>query len=94
MLEAVRSRLNEGHEIGTRIRYHSQQQRVCSALGDSAAALAQLEQARALAQYRQYRQSRAQSQHLRTRLELEHMYRYRAGVAQGRSSRPGPLATR
>lgn len=94
LLEAVRLRLNEGHEIGARIRYHSQQQRVCSALGDPAAALAQLEQARALAQYRQYRQSRAQSQHLRTRLELEHMYRYRAGVAQGRASRPGSLQTR
>ncbi len=94
MLEAVRSRLNEGHEIGSRIRYHSQQQRVCSALGDAAAALAHLEQARALAQYRQYRQSRAQSQHLRTRLELEHMYRYRTGTTQGRASRPGSLRTR
>ena len=94
VLEALRQRLGEGHELGVRIRFHSQQQRVCLALGDAAGALDHQEQARVLAQYRQYRQARAQSLHLRTRLELEHMYRYRAGVAQGRNSRPGPLTSR
>jgi len=90
-LALVGAQLEEGHEIGVRIRYHSQSQRVHTALGDPGAALAHLEQARLLAQYRQYRQARAQSRYLRTRLELEHMYRYRAGAAQGRSSRPGAL---
>lgn len=93
-LEALHERLREGHEIGVRIRYHEQQQRVCNARADPASELVHLERARSLAQYLQYRQSRAQSQHLRTRLELEHMYRYRAGVAQGRNSRPGSLASR
>jgi hypothetical protein len=94
MLDALHERLREGHEIGVRIGYHTQRQRVFSAQGNPASALAHLEQARSLAQYLQYRQSRAQSQHLRARLELEHMYRYRAGAAQGRSSRPGGLASR
>lgn len=84
-LDAVAASLNEGHEIGVRIRYHSQLQRVLSARGDHEAALSHFEQARTLAQYRQYRQARAQSRFLRARLELEHLYRFRADTA-GRSS--------
>jgi hypothetical protein len=78
LLGAVGERLDDGHELGARIRYHSQLQRVLAARGDSAEALGHFERARSLAQYRQYRQARAQSRFLRARLELEHLYRYRA----------------
>jgi hypothetical protein len=83
LLDAVAQRLNSGHELGARIRWHAQMQRVLSAKGDSVGALSQLEQARALAQYRQYRQAHAQSRYLRTRLELEHLYRMRPGSRAG-----------
>jgi hypothetical protein len=91
-LDIVGARLNEGHEIASRIRYHGQMQRVLGANGEAAASLEQLEKARVLAQFRQYRQSLAQSRYLRVRLELEHMYRFRPG-GRSRSSRPGPLST-
>jgi hypothetical protein len=78
LLHSVGKHLNDGHELGARIRYHSQLQRVLAARGDSMAALEHFERARTLAQYRQYRQSRAQSRFLRARLELEHLYRFRA----------------
>ncbi len=92
LLHAVGERLDEGHEIGARIHYHSQLQRVLAARGDSAAALGHFERARSLAQYRQYRQARAQSRFLRARLELEHLYRYRADTtAAGQPSQPGAL---
>jgi hypothetical protein len=73
----VGTRLGEGHEIGARIRWHSQLQRVLMARGEPTLALKHLEHARTLAQFRQYRQSRAQSRFLRARLELEHLYRFR-----------------
>jgi hypothetical protein len=76
-LALVAERLDDGHEIGARLRYHDHLHRAHLAQGDSAAALAEGERARQLAAYRQYRQSKAQSQHLRTRLELEHLHRYR-----------------
>jgi len=76
-LGLVAQRLDEGHEIGARLRYHDHLHRVRLAEGDLPAALAEIDRARALAAYRQYRQSKAQSMHLRTRLELEHLYRYR-----------------
>lgn len=82
MLEQVARRLDAGHELGARIRWHAQMQRALAALGDKAGALDQQERARALAQYRQYRQAHAQSRYLRARLELEHMYRYRASAAR------------
>jgi hypothetical protein len=92
LLQTVGERLDDGHELGARIRYHSQLQRVLAARGDSVSALAHFERARSLAQYRQYRQARAQSRFLRARLELEHLYRYRADAADaGRSSQPGAL---
>jgi len=91
-LDQVAARLNTGHEIGARIRYHAQMQRTLIAQGDPVGALAQLEQARTLAQYRQYRQARAQSRFLRTRLELEHLYRYRGNAERGPTpSQPGSL---
>jgi tetratricopeptide (TPR) repeat protein len=88
----VGRQLGDGHEIGVRIRYHSQLQRVLAARGDSVAALEHLERARTLAQFRQYRQARAQSRFLRARLELEHLYRYRAETNGARHSRPAPLS--
>ena len=91
LLQAVGRQLNDGHEIGVRIRYHSQLQRVMAAQGDSAAAQDQFDRARALAQFRQYRQQRAQSRFLRARLELEHLYRYRAETNGARLTRPGAL---
>jgi tetratricopeptide (TPR) repeat protein len=91
LLQRVGDRLNDGHEIGVRIRYHSQLQRVMAAQGDSAAALDQFDRARALAQYRQYRQARAQSRFLRARLELEHLYRFRAETNGARLTRPAVL---
>jgi len=91
-LEIVAARLDDGHEIGARIRYHWLMQRVLRSAGDSAGALDQLDRARQLVQYRQYRQSRAQSRFLRTRLELEHLYRFRGSGARGTPSRPGPLS--
>ena len=69
-------------ELGARIRYHSQLQRVFSAEGDAGAALAQIERARALAQYRQ---AHAQSRYLRARLEQERLYRFR-GSGTGAAS--------
>jgi len=91
-LDRVAARLNTGHEIGARIRYHAQMQRALEAVGDHAGALVQLEQARTLAQYRQYRQARAQSRFLRTRLELEHLYRYGGSADRGPTpSRLGAL---
>ena len=78
VLQTVGDRLDDGHELGARIRYHSQLQRVLAARGDSVSALDHFECARSLAQCRQYRQARAQSRFLRARLELEHLYRYRA----------------
>jgi tetratricopeptide (TPR) repeat protein len=91
-LERVAARLNTGHEIGARIRYHAQMQRALVAVGDPLGALAQLEQARTLAQHRQYLQARAQSRFLRTRLELEHLHRYRAKADRGATpSQPGSL---
>jgi hypothetical protein len=91
LLQAVGERLDAGHELGARIRYHSQLQRVLAARGDSVSALDHFERARSLAQYRQYRQARAQSRFLRARLELEHLYRYRADTAAGLVSQPGAL---
>lgn len=92
LLQTVGERLDDGHELGARIRYHSQLQRVLAARGDSVGALAHFERARSLAQYRQYRQARAQSRFLRARLELEHLYRYRADAADAsRPSQPGAL---
>jgi hypothetical protein len=73
LLRAVGERLDDGHELGARIRYHAQLQRVLAAGGDSSGALVHFERARSLAQYRQYRQSRAQSRFLRARLEFEHL---------------------
>lgn len=84
-LAEVGARLNAGHELGARIRYHSQLQRVFSAEGDAGAALAQIERARALAQYHQFRQAHAQSRCLRARLEQEHLYRFR-GSGTGAAS--------
>ncbi len=81
LLRAVGERLDGGHELGVRIRYHSQLQRVLAAQGDSVAALDHVERARSLAQFRQYRQARAQSRFLRARLELEHLYRFRADTS-------------
>jgi hypothetical protein len=78
-LRTVGLRLGEGHELGARIRWHSQLQRVLMARGEPTLALQHLEHARALAQFRQYRQARAQSRFLRARLELEHLYRFRPG---------------
>ena len=72
-------------ELGARIHYHSQLQRVFSAEGDAGAALAQIERARALAQYRQFRQAHAQSRYLRARLEQERLYRFR-GSGTGAAS--------
>lgn len=93
LLTTVGERLDDGHELGARIRYHSQLQRVLAARGDSATALLHFERARTLAQYRQYRQARAQSRFLRARLELEHLYRYRAEAsAAWPSTQPGGLA--
>jgi tetratricopeptide (TPR) repeat protein len=93
LLQAVGERLDDGHELGARIRYHSQLQRVLAARGDSVAALDHFERARSLAQYRQYRQARAQSRFLRARLELEHLYRYRADTsAAGPPSQHGALS--
>lgn len=80
-LAHVAVRLDEGHELGARIRWHTLAERVRARQGDTAGALAALQQARALGQFRHYRQARAQSQFLRTRLELEHLYRYRGGAA-------------
>jgi tetratricopeptide (TPR) repeat protein len=91
LLQTVGRELDDGHEIGVRIRYHSQLQRVMAAQGDSAAALDQFDRARALAQYRQYRQARAQSRFLRARLELEHLYRFRAETRGARLTRPAAL---
>jgi hypothetical protein len=91
LLDAVASRLNEGHELSARIRFHSQMQRVLTLEGDSVGALAQLERARTIAQYRQYRQAHSQSRYLRARLELEHMYRFRPGARKAGISRPGAL---
>ena len=93
LLATVGERLGDGHEIGVRIRYHSQWQRVLTALGDNAAALGHLEQARTAAQFRQYRQAHAQSRFLRTRVELEHLYRYRgeAPKIEWRASQAGAL---
>jgi hypothetical protein len=88
LLHAVGERLDDGHELGARIRYHSQLQRVLAARGDSAAALVHFDRARSLAQYRQYRQSRAQSRFLRARLELEHLYRYRTEASAAWPSPP------
>jgi hypothetical protein len=94
LLHAVGERLDDGHELGARIRYHSQLQRVLAARGDSVSALDHFGRARSLAQYRQYRQARAQSRFLRARLELEHLYRYRADAADaGRPSQPGALGS-
>jgi hypothetical protein len=87
-LAVVAQRLDDGHEIGARLRYHDHLHRVHLARGEVAAALAEAERVRSLAAYRQYRQSKAQSQHLRTRLELEHLYRYRGGTATGRGAAP------
>jgi tetratricopeptide (TPR) repeat protein len=78
-LRTVGQRLGEGHEIGARIRWHSQLQRVLKARGEPTLALQHFEHARVLAQFRQYRQARAQSRFLRARLELEHLYRFRPG---------------
>jgi hypothetical protein len=80
LLESVGQQLGEGHELGARIRWHSQLHRVLATQGHAREALRHFEQARALAQFRQYRQARAQSRFLRARLELEHLYRFRAGV--------------
>jgi hypothetical protein len=79
-LRIVGTRLGEGHEIGARIRWHSQLQHVLMARGEPTLALKHLEHARSLAQFRQYRQARAQSRFLRARLELEHLYRFRPGA--------------
>jgi tetratricopeptide (TPR) repeat protein len=79
-LHTVGLHLGEGHEIGARIRWHSQLQHVLRARGEPTQALEHLEHARTLAQYRQYRQARAQSRFLRARLELEHLYRFRPGT--------------
>ena len=40
LLQTVGDRLDDGHELGARIRYHSQLQRVLAARGDSVSALA------------------------------------------------------
>ncbi len=93
LLQTVGERLDDGHELGARIRYHSQLQRVLAARGDNVSALDHFERARSLAQFRQYRQARAQSRFLRARLELEHLYRFRADTnsASWPASQPGVL---
>jgi tetratricopeptide (TPR) repeat protein len=94
-LDAVAARVGEGHELGARIRVHTQLQQVLAADGDAVQALAHSEHARQLGRMRQYRQARAQSQWLRVRLEVEHMYRFRPGAKRdGGNSRPGALGPR
>jgi hypothetical protein len=91
-LDVVGAKLDHGHEVGVRIRYHWLMQRALKETGDLAGALDQFDKARSIMQYRQYRQARAQSRFLRTRLELEHLYRFRGSGARGTPSRPGPLS--
>jgi hypothetical protein len=95
LLDQVAARIGEGHELGVRVRLHTQLQKVLTAEGDVVAALAQSEQARVLGRFHQYRQARAQSRWLRVRLELEHLYRLRPGAPRSAlSSQPGALAPR
>jgi hypothetical protein len=90
-LEAVATRLDEGHEINSRIRYHRAMQWWH---GDQAQLTLSQEQAQlalALERRRHYAQLQAQSKYLRTRLELEHLYRYRTSRSASTTTRPGDL---
>lgn len=91
VLQRVAERLNEGHELMSRIRFHRAWQRWQAQQGDSAAALTHADQAWTLLQHRNYLQLQAQSRYLRTRLELEHLYRYRSSRSKGTTSKPGEL---
>jgi hypothetical protein len=91
-LEAVGARLNDGHEIAIRIRFHRAWQRLHTVEGDAVSALQHSDAAWALLQARNYAQLQAQSRYLRTRLELEHLYRYRSSRSSGAPvTAPGTL---
>lgn len=91
-LEAVAARLDEGHEISSRIRYHRAMQAWHAACARLAPSQEQAQLALALERRRHYAQFQAQSKYLRTRLELEHLYRYRSSRSASTSTRPGDLS--
>jgi hypothetical protein len=90
-LDAVAVRLDEGHEITSRIRYHRAMQAWHAAQDQLAEAMQQAQTALALEQRRRYAQFQAQSRYLRTRLELEHLYRYRSSRSVSTTTQPGAL---
>ncbi len=91
-LEAVATRLNEGHEISSRIRYHRAMQSWHAACTRLVESQEQAQLALVLERRRHYAQFQAQSKYLRTRLELEHLYRYRSSRSASTSTRPGDLS--
>jgi hypothetical protein len=91
-LEAVATRLGEGHEISSRIRYHRAMQSWHAAREQLPQSQEQAHLALVLERRRHYAQFQAQSKYLRTRLELEHLYRYRSSRSASTSTRPGDLS--